>query len=133
MALWMDLVKIEMENLAADQLIEPDALIEGGDHVVGELDMAMRRLYTLGLLYVKETVDTTGHLVVAQSNARTELESRAIEYQRKAELLRGLFWLSLNDQFELWTRPSVGVRRGWKVVWSDVEKRPGVLLRDLFG
>lgn len=135
MPTWLDIVRMELENLDPKFLPEPTTEVGSRDHVVGEADTDLKRLYALAMQWDKAAIES---LVAARYiNNREDQEhlvEKAAEIRRKSELLMEIFWVSLKDYFDLWRKPSVGIRKGWKVVWSEPEVPPIIgILDELFG
>jgi DNA-binding transcriptional regulator/RsmH inhibitor MraZ len=116
-------------------LVEPNAEISEKDHLVGEADVDLRKLYSLAISWEKTAIET---LVAARYiNSKTDQEQRmekANELRKKSEIMMEIFWISLKDSFDLWQKQSIGIRKNWKVVWSEPEVPPILgILGDLFG
>lgn len=119
MPTWLDMVSMEIKNMDPDKLIEPGGEVTSKDHVVGEMDDDHKRFYSLAMQWEKAALEIAlaGHY--GNVNERAQAMRKAYQLRKKAEVLLENFWLSLNDTFDLWDKPSSGVRRGWKVVWSE--------------
>jgi hypothetical protein len=135
MTTWLDIIKMELENLDLEGLLEPTTEVGAKDHVVGEADTDLKRLYGLAMQWDKTAIES---LVAARYvNNREHQEhhvEKATELHKKSELLMEIFWASIKDSFDLWQKPSVGIRKGWKVVWSEPEVPPIIgILGELFG
>lgn len=124
MPTFLDTVRIELENTDG-RLIEPTAEVGKKDHVVGVADEDIRKLYGLAMQWDKVAMETA--IAARYVNNRADQEQsaeRALMLHKKSELLMDLFWASLKDAFDLWQKPSVGIREGWKIVWSEPEVPP---------
>lgn len=136
MSNWIDVIKMEIEMINAGELLEPYAEASSDDHVVGDLDDDLKKIYTLALRWDKAAIEmlVSARYVNDDMRRKQDLE-KASELRRKSELLMDIFWVSIKDSFELWKNPSIGIRKGWKVVWSDANPIPPILgiLGDLFG
>lgn len=137
MPTWLDMVKIEIENMDTSKLIEPPQEVDcNRDHVVCDAEEALRKLYSLAMQFEKEA---TVALINARYSGNVNDIKDAVEngtrLMKKVETLREIFWISLKDNYDLWDKSSVGIRKGWKVVWSDSDPVPPIigLLGDLFG
>ena len=131
----LDMVRMELENLSFEGTIEPNAELEPKDHVVGRADMEVRKLYSLAMQWDKVANETMLAARYLSDRAKQqEAVAKAVELHAKKEILLNIFWASLKDAFGLWDKPSVGIRRGWQVVWSEFEIPPILgILGDLFG
>jgi len=135
MPTWLDIVKMELENLDSKVLLEPTSEVQPKDHVVGEADPDLKRVYGLAMQWEKTAIEMV--VAVRYVNNRANQEQtihKADELKKKSEILMDIFWTSLKDSFDLWQRPSVGIRKGWKVVWTEPEVPPIIsILGELFG
>ena len=41
---------------------------------------------------------------------------------KKSEVVSTMMLVSIRDQYDLWDKPEVGVRKGWQVVWSELSE-----------
>ena len=131
----LDMVRIELENLAPDQMFEPTGEALPTEHRVGQAAPDARKLYRLGMQWDKAANETAlAARYLSDPNRQRETIVKAMELHNKSQILLNIFWASLRDAFDLWDKPNVGIRRGWQVVWieSDV---PSILdiLGHLFG
>ncbi len=131
---WLDSLHMELENIDG-KLIEPTGEVQPNEHAVGTADTDVRKLYGLAMQWDKTAMET---LVAARYvNSRADQESAAETasvLHKKSQILMDIFWASLKDSFDLWQKPSIGVRAGWKVVWSEPEvPNLGDVLGRLFG
>ncbi len=137
MPTWFDIVKAEVDSVDEKNLFEPqiDIDIEGGDHEIGEADADLKKLYSLATKWQKSSMEL---MVAAQYvNNREDQEykiKKAKELGQKSNLLMEIFWVSIKEMYNVWHKPSVGIRKGWRIVWSEPngEPLPG-FLKDLFG
>lgn len=126
----LDNVQVELQSIKEDDLIEPGFDIDPEvDTEVGEATLDLKKIYTLQEKFQQLALK---HAVDARC-ARTDGERKAamataIEFREKSELIGNFFWACLKDEFGLWLKPSVGIRKGWKVVWST---RPPRIITDL--
>lgn len=121
MSTWLDEIRMEIENMDPASIIEPPAEVNREhDHIVCEAEDSLRKLYTLTMQLEKEA---NMMLVNARfsGNIANMLEAaeNAQRLMRKVDALREIFWISLKDSYDLWDKPTVGVRKGWKVVWNN--------------
>ncbi|MCL4392308.1 hypothetical protein M1413_03175 [Patescibacteria group bacterium] len=135
MPTWFDIVKAEVDSVDEKNLFEPLAEIEDGDHEIGEADMDLKRLYSLAIKWQKSSMEL---MVAAQYvNNREDQEykiKKAKELGQKSKLLVEIFWTSIKEMYNVWHKPSIGIRKGWKIVWSEpVEPPIPGFLKDLFG
>jgi hypothetical protein len=116
---WLKLLSIELANLK--QLVEPNPEVDPiRDHVVGVASEELQRLYTLANQLEEASEYTKLQAKFGKDDSiKEEAAKKAYELHKKSEVIREIFWLCLNDEFELWDKPSVGVRKGFVVVYSD--------------
>lgn len=134
---WLELLSLEVGSISEEEFIEPDVkLDEEFDHPVGEADEDLRRLFTKWR-QLMEAADRTAvdARYARDERARQEVATQAWELLTKAQIVGELFWICVKDSFDLWTKSSVGIRKGWIVVWSEREDSPviGLLRRSLGG
>ena len=134
MPTWFDIVKAEIDSVDEKNLFEPLTEIGDGDHEIGEADIDLKRLYSLAMKWQKSSME----LMVAARyvNNREDQEykiKKAKELGQKSELLMEIFWTSIKEMYNVWHKPSIGIRKGWKIVWSEPEEPPiPGFLKDLF-
>ena len=136
MSNWIDVIKMEIKVIGEDELFEPHAEASSNDHIVGDLDDDLKKIYTLALRWEKVATEMLlGARYINDDDRRYQDIVKANELHRKSEILIDIFWVSIKDTFELWQKPAIGIRKGWKVVWSDANPIPPILgiLGDLFG
>jgi hypothetical protein len=125
---WFDSLGEELKNWNLVGL-SPSFDVMASDHVVGTADDELRKLYELSIQYVKSGFES----FVATQHAKTKENfeyhaKKSFEFHKKHENLLEFFWISVRDSFDLWVKPLVGVRKDWKVVWSeeDEESESGI-------
>ncbi len=137
MPTWLDMLSIEMENMDATKLIEPPHEVDPSrDHVVCKAEEALCKLYSLAMQFEKEAnVALINARYSGNLNEIKDALENGARLMKKVETLREIFWISLKDNHDLWNKPSVGIRRGWKVVWSDSDPMPDIrdIISGLFG
>lgn len=113
MSTFVKLLPLELTALTEEELIEPQQKVTKRDRVVGEMDDELKRLWTLFQQYSKKSDIAR---VEAEYGGNTgEAQSLAM----RTHAVEAIFWIAVHDKFELWEKPSVGVRAGWKVVWHE--------------
>ena len=117
---WLDVLRMELDALVGPDFAEPRLEVSTDDHIVGEASDELRRLYNLRERYLKRCTEEE----VRSRFARTNDEAReaidlAKEYRSRAKMADAIFWAALKDNYSLWQKPTVGIRQGWKVVWSE--------------
>jgi hypothetical protein len=118
----LDTIGEQLKNFNLDDLIEPETEVNSKDHVVGEMNADLKRLFGLARQWgeaANEVLGKTGYLF-HQEHIEHHIE-KALELREKSGLLTEIFWASVKESFGLWQKPSIGLRKGWKVVWSEPE------------
>jgi len=118
---WLKLLSIELANI--NELIEPDAELDSlRDHAVGVASEELQRLYTLARNLKEASEYAKLQARFGKDNStKEEATEKAYELSKKAEIIQEIFWICLRDEFELWGKSSVGIRKGFVVVYSDFE------------
>ena len=116
---WLKILPMELANIDAKELVEPGEEVDPrSDVVVGEASDDLKRIYTLTEKLqeagVRYSVDAR---FSKDNNLRSDAEKKVYELQDKFETLMRIFWITLRDDFNLWGKDSVGIRKGWKVTY----------------
>lgn len=122
MTAWLKSLQAELKKISGETAVEPDTEVGKHDHVVGEADLDMRKLYSLLIQKKKLSVEAAAAAMVVGGKGRKAKIEEAAKFDDQFDTLKAMFWTSCRFAFpELWAKPSIGVRKGWKVVWSDPE------------
>jgi len=130
MITFLELLPIELHEIT--DYFEPNTELEENDHKVGVMSEDLKKLYTLW----NNTMKTVSLMKTERRFSRVtneeEFDAKIEELMERAEVLKNLFWFAVKVEYNLWGKDSIGVRKGFNVVWSDQE--PGVdgLFRRLF-
>lgn len=128
MSTWLKLLPLEMTTV--EDFREPtDKIDPRYDHIVGEMSDDLKRLYTLWMQIDRES-ERLAHEAKWESDEakKRQLVTNVYEIYKKAEILQEIFWISLKDDYQLWDKPSVGVRKNYQVVWTE-ERNPFDIFR----
>lgn len=118
---WMEVFQNDLKEIQGKDLIDPGAAFDDDhDNHVGYADDYLRRLYTLMMIYQKR-FDLAVVGVKYAHGDRDSAIRQACEFKSKAEAVREIFWIEVNDRFNLWDKSCVGIRSEWQVVWSKRE------------
>lgn len=120
---WLSMLKIELQFIEPDQMIEPESTTEEdereGEHILGDATLETKKLWTyfctLEERSTRAFIDAkyTKH----DPDNREALMKKAAELKAKAEMARQILFLNLRDQFGIWNpNLGIGIRKGWKVV-----------------
>lgn len=121
----------ELQEIERGKFIEPNAEARPEDNIVGEMDELEKAIYTLSNKKAKLAGMSVLQLSFESLNSdeKTCLTHAALSLKTQSENLKELMWTLIKDRLNLWDR-SIGIRRGFKVVWVD-EKRMMDNARDL--
>ncbi len=123
MSTFLGLIPLEMNSL--DKLIEPEIKFDKKrDHEVGIMSDDLKKLFTLWRIALRAVAERNIEAKFSESEEKRQLAViQACELQSKALLLGDLFWIAVKDEFDLWAKPSVGVRQGYRIVWWNDENQ----------
>lgn len=119
---FLDIVGMELAEMANahTELSQPLGELREGDNEVGVVDDDSKRLYALAQRYRRKSEEAAVAARYATTKGEMEeLAERAMMLQSKASTILDVFWISLKDAHDLWEKPCVGIRVGWRVVWSE--------------
>ena len=117
-----DEIREELEALKPEDFFEPDTEVGERDHVVGELDEDMKRLLSLVHQYGKTLSESHIALDCLKDQEDIEhAEGRIAKLRERYEFLKERFWISTMISSDLMGMPHIGIRKGWKVVWTEPE------------
>jgi hypothetical protein len=55
-----------------------------------------------------------------------DLLAQGIAKDHSSKILTAAFWINLQHEFQLFGKPSVGIRKEWMVTWSDTHPNNGM-------
>ena len=118
---WLNLLSLELSSI--DNYIEPVKDIQPNEHYVGDFTPTLKKLYTLWRRITKATAQSKVDLDFSPDPEEgIQLLAKYTELSTKAGALKSVFWACIQDEFpELWTKPNIAVRRGFKIVWEESE------------
>lgn len=129
----------ELAGIKPEDYIEPSQEINEGDNEVGELPDELKRIFTL--MSKKVIAITTKSNEQIESLIKDGIDfilkgeikevdclikkfrNEKFEAEKRLEALRNIFWVSVNEEFSLWDKNGIGVRKGFKVVWMDRDSK----------
>ena len=116
---WLKILPMELVNINANEFSEPDDEVDPRfDVVVGEASDDLRRIYTLAERLLEAGARYSVDAQFSKDNRlRSDAGKKAYELAKKIEVLKEIFWITLKDDFDLWNKDSVGIRKGWKVTY----------------
>lgn len=126
----MQFVKlIEEELRMVVKYVEPTNEVEEKDKVVGEANEYIKKIFTsLNFFHDK-------YAEICQTLKEHPENIKQVNFLIKSiELLRILLWTEINMTYELWDRPNIGIRKGWKIIEYTEEINPiDKFLKKMFG
>ena len=119
MLTWLKMLPMELDSIT--EYLNPGTPIDYKDKIIGTASNDLKKLYTLWRLKEKEAEQNKIDIKFGKSQ---EERTESIIFLRKNmeifESLRGLFWIAVKDEFDLWkVEASVGIRSGFTVVTTD--------------
>ncbi len=125
---WLDEIRAELDGFAPESLesFEPQTEAGKGEHVVGELTDDLKKLLSLVVRYRIKGREAFAVLIHSAFKEGAAYEENLLKYvvlSEKARVLKEIFNISINSAFNLWQKPTFGVRKGWKVVWVGEETK----------
>jgi hypothetical protein len=123
--MWIESILAEFKSVpvTVEGDAEPDEEQGSKEHVVGIADSGLRRAFCLVSEYRRRTMRAAADTEVGNAKAREEKKNEAAWFYAQAGLLSEIFWLSCRAAFpELRDKASIGIRKGWKVIWSEADE-----------
>lgn len=123
MATWLDGLKAELAKLKSNsvELMEPlEEADEEYEHEIGEADEELRRLYHLAISWEKMAASKAIEARYARDRESAEISMQlARMFSRKSRAIFEILWITVRDIFDVWDKPCINMRRGWKIVWFE--------------
>lgn len=116
---FLQLLPLELSQVK--DFIDPESELESGDHVVGVMTDDQKALYTRGRYLAKESMEALAALALGGGQVEEKL-AKSRELRDKSQLLNHLFWITVQDHFDLWDK-SVGARKGFQIVWMEEKEK----------
>lgn len=135
---WLDFLprELELAEVKPGDPFEPNHEIGENDHSVGVIeDGILKKMYILAVRWKKEAAQLAVDASFTMDKEKQSiLVKKAYELRDKGEVLLHIFWVSVKEAFKLWGMESIGIRKGWKVVWTEEDTPPFLnILGQLFG
>lgn len=120
MTTWLKLLPLEVDSIKS--VIDTPLEVGPKDHAVGVLSNYLQKLLTLWRLTDRATEQCQIDMKYStDKDEREKLHAKFHELRDKAEAVSNIFWIAVRDDFDLWGKESVGIRKGFTIVWSDSE------------
>lgn len=134
MSAWLKSIQSAIKKVVDEDSVEPDYEGCRHDHIVGVADADLRKLYYLFLQNKKQSREAAAAVLLLSGEAREAKLQEAAKFDSQADVLRDVFWISCRHSFpELWDKPNIGIRKGWKVVWTEHEQPSLEIIGTLMG
>ncbi len=122
MSAWLKSIQVAIKQVTDEDSVEPDYEGCEHDHVVGVADSDLRKLFFLFLQNKKQSQGAAAEVLLLSGKDREAKLQEAAKFDTQADVLKDVFWVSCRHAFpQLWGKPNIGLRKGWKVVWTDHE------------
>ena len=121
-----------LKRIKVEKLAGPQREVGEGDHVVGVVSEELKRLWGLRAEGRRKLFELERLLLLIAAQHLGEPEPPPEYLEKRREFLLAdsdddavneLFWAAVRQDFpEIAEHPSIGVRREWKVVWSEKDR-----------
>ena len=121
---WLKELLVEVDSVNEKDFIELKGEVQDGETVAGVAGDWLKRLFTLLKKTIEQGLPAEKELekVEEGSEKYNQLRAKIYQLKNKVDILENIFWYSINHQFNLWDKRSVGIRKGYKVVWYEKKK-----------
>ncbi len=134
MFVWTDNISRQLGNLVEAEISEPEGEVEPTDHVVGIASEEVRRISTLASLFRRKAMEAEIEVRFSKDEIREQSSIKMRRFAENADVLAKIMWISIRDEFNLWDKPTIALRKGWQVVWSKSDiPSIGDILGGFFG
>ena len=132
MSTFVKLIPMELADIHDYQ--EPARDLAPEDQIVGEMSTDLKKLFTLSLAYARKTAEAKVELAFGKPSEDLHSVGRVSELEEKTKVITSVFWIAVKDELGLWDKESIGIRKGFRVVWNENSQPDlGDFLRNLFG
>ena len=113
---WLALTIEQINNVS--NIIDPGTKVKPGEEIVGKLeDEFLQKLYSLAMELCKGAELTRVRAGFEHNDEkRKKVMATALALKKKSEVLMEVFWICINDKFNLWGCSAIGIREGFTVV-----------------
>ena len=110
----------ELDNIGPGQLVEPSGEIGPNDNIAGLASVEIKKICTLRENTAKAGRELVKRMILSNNfEEAAKLREEITRIEQKCDLLDSLLWLTVRDEFKLWGKRSVGIKKGFVVVWTD--------------
>lgn len=108
---------LSLELKMMDKVVDSQYKLEDGDKIIAEIvDEASKRLFTMAMEFAKQSEQTALDAKYCTTDEKDKLTERATELGYKANLILGIFWANIKDEFRLWGKEYLTIKQGWQIV-----------------
>lgn len=128
MSTWWKLIQLELDEIK--NFTEPTGDVQPKETIIGEATEEIKKLYTMW-----QSVEKSAALEMLKYRydglVTDEQKGKIIELKARASIVESLFWLAVNEEYNLWPHDATsGIRKGWHVVEFE---RPKLNIRGIGG
>src|SRR3989344_4963099 len=110
----------ELDNIGPGQLFEPSGEIGPNDNIAGLASVEIKKICTLRANTAKAGRELVKRMILSNNfEEAAKLREEITRIEQKCDLLDSLLWLTVRDEFKLWGKRSVGIKKGFVAVWTD--------------
>ena len=132
--MFIDLIKIDLDSLQEKDFLEPNVPLGDGEELVGVMSTDHKKIFTLMTSTLKQSEEIKLKARFSSNELQEELFKEFSILQDKYNLLNDMFWFEVKLSYrDLHNKPSIGVRQGYKIVWTNSTPNPMDFLRGIFG
>lgn len=116
---------------AIKDFVDPLDSVKDGEHVIGTASDYLKKVYTLSRRkheeaeFIKRSILSDLQSGLIQCLEEHEKFAEGSEIDFKAGVIINFFWLLVKEEFQIWHRENIGIRKGYQVVWYDEEQPSG--------
>jgi len=131
--MFIDLIKMDLDSLKEEELFEPNVPFDTEDNLIGEMTLEHKKLFTLMTLTLKQSEEVKLKARFSSSEVQKNLFEEFSLLTSKYNLLNDMFWFEVKLTYrDLACKPTIGVRQGYKIVWTNSSPNPLDMLRKMF-
>lgn len=97
------LKSLPLELYECEEYADPDEELKPTDHIVGDMNENIKKLYTLFRRYASTCNEETVKLLLKSSSAKDEAIPMLSTLHNKARVLELLLWTEVNETFNLFS------------------------------
>lgn len=121
---YLKMLNLELLSLELKDFVEPDIdLKPSDDHVVGIMNVDLMRIYSMRMQVAKLAAEKGVELQFfrGDDNQKKNLYLEVSALHEKYHFLDELLWIEIREEFGLWDKPVLGIRRGRQVIWNELK------------